>query len=273
MRRFHSIRNFQGLSVCASIALALWALAAGWPARAQTGGDAAPAIETMDAEPRGLPVVELFSARSCMFCPAAEKQLGELVRKGQVFGLTCLVDYFQPGSAQGPTELCTKRQEDYAMILKAGPLYTPQMIVNGAADVIGYREADIDRLLGAPGMPLPAAILVREGGEEGGLNLDLPDLSHRESAPRNLALESIFYRREVHESSGIQDRSFTNFVTGAANLGTWNGARETRHVSWAQGEADIPSDKGGVLILAVDPERRTIRAAGKLEALLPENRP
>ena len=88
-------------------------------------------------------VLELFSSQACVFCPKADELFAALITVPNIIGLSCHVDYFdvRVGSLSKP--FCTARQSWYMQALGAGPNYTPQMIINGAHDVIGYKLDDV----------------------------------------------------------------------------------------------------------------------------------
>ena len=115
------------------------------PVVAQPVMDARP-VESVAAEPlpggNGPIVLELFTARSCIFCPQADRLFADLVTQPNVIGIACHVDYF---ATQDPMarRFCIDRQNWYMNRLRAGPSYTPQMVVNGARDVIGYRRDQV----------------------------------------------------------------------------------------------------------------------------------
>ena len=95
-------------------------------------------------DPKGLVVVELFSSQACLFCPKADAYLNTLARKDNVIALACHVDYFDIKEGSLAQEFCTQRQSQYSRTLRSGPKYTPQMVVNGKYDAIGYKKDKVD---------------------------------------------------------------------------------------------------------------------------------
>jgi hypothetical protein len=103
--------------------------------------------ETLDAPaPSGPVVVELFSAKSCVFCPQADRLFAELASQPGVIGLACHVDYLKDGDALAQ-DFCMGRQNWYMDRLHAGPNYTPQLIVNGTKDAVGYKTDVVTALV------------------------------------------------------------------------------------------------------------------------------
>lgn len=90
-------------------------------------------------------VIELFTSEGCSSCPPADDVLSMLVRdqpvRGvQIIGLGEHVDYWDRlgWRDQFSSALFTARQNDYAQrAFHADSIYTPQLIVNGEAQVVG----------------------------------------------------------------------------------------------------------------------------------------
>jgi hypothetical protein len=93
-------------------------------------------------------VAELFTSEGCSSCPPADALLGNLRQDLATQGITVIplgfhVDYWNSlgwkdrfSSAQ-----FSRRQEQYARALKVDGPYTPQMVVNGAAEFVGSSRA------------------------------------------------------------------------------------------------------------------------------------
>ncbi len=228
-------------------------------------------------EPSGaIPVVELFSSRACMFCPAAERILGDLVRDGKALGVTCMVDYFQSDKDDPVSASCIRRQESYAGALKSGPVYTPQIVINGSRDVVGYRRDDIANVLASDsaGTMDAARIMVRVQADAKGeavLVLGLPSVASSQTdgkgnPSQSLILEAIVYQESAQEP-GSKARPLTNLVVGIESLGGWNGMLSERAMPLPRSykkTGAVPETKGqGILVLAIDSVTRAIVAAGK----------
>ncbi len=109
-------------------------------------------------------VVELFTSEGCSSCPPAEAFVGDLTREarasgGRVYTLAFHVDYWDYLGWKDPfgDAAHTKRQQGYAQALRAGNVYTPQMIVNGADAFVGS-DRDKGRQAIEAALGLPAAV-------------------------------------------------------------------------------------------------------------------
>jgi hypothetical protein len=94
-------------------------------------------------------IVELFTSEGCSSCPPADSLLARYEKQqpvvnAQIIALEEHVDYWNelgwvdPFSAKEYTE----RQAQYAMVLKNGNPYTPQIVVDGYAELVGSREGE-----------------------------------------------------------------------------------------------------------------------------------
>ena len=100
-------------------------------------------------------VLELFTSQGCSSCPPADALLGELVRRPGVIGLAWHVDYWNSLGWTDPyaRPAWTERQRSYAKYLR-GEVFTPALVVNGAAMVVGSDKASVDRAIGEAAPPL-----------------------------------------------------------------------------------------------------------------------
>ena len=95
---------------------------------------AAPAF----ADPRPV-VVELFTSQGCSSCPPADALLGELARKSSVLALGYHISYWDSLGWKDPlsSSASTERQRAYARHFTNGQVYTPQIVVDGADEMVG----------------------------------------------------------------------------------------------------------------------------------------
>jgi hypothetical protein len=94
-------------------------------------------------------VLELFTSQGCSSCPPADALLARTLEKAadsgqQVFGLSFHVDYWNRLGWADPfsSAAFTERQQRYARSLGSS-LYTPQLVINGVAHVVGSNRTGI----------------------------------------------------------------------------------------------------------------------------------
>lgn len=127
-------------------------------------------------------IIELFSSQVCMFCPEADALFAELIGQENVIGLACHVDYFDAPEGSLAQPFCTQRQTDYVQAIGTGPHYTPQMVVNGKYDVIGYKKDKVLQTLEkASYHPLQNIQVTQDGGTSYRLTLPETDLNSRKA--------------------------------------------------------------------------------------------
>lgn len=151
-----------------------------------------PAVET-EALPRlgkAPVVIELFSSQACLFCPKADRLFADLLRQDNVIGIACHVDYFDVKQGALSRPFCTQRQNWYMDVLAAGPNYTPQLVINGSRDVIGYKLQDVVEELQQAVFSEIRLLEVAETKARGTWKVVLPleDIARRENLKLWLAL-------------------------------------------------------------------------------------
>ena len=107
-------------------------------------------------------VLELFTSQGCSSCPPADALLGDLVRRPNVIGLAWHVDYWNSLGWHDPfaRREWTDRQRDYARLLN-GEVYTPALVVNGAALMVGSDRAAVGHAIERAEPPAIAVTLRR----------------------------------------------------------------------------------------------------------------
>ena len=101
-------------------------------------------------EPAKQPVVvELFTSEGCSDCPPADTLLKSLSEKQPLKGIEILaleehVDYWNSTKWVDPFSSAdfSLRQQQYAVTLHAGDVYTPQMVVDGSSQFVGSRTRE-----------------------------------------------------------------------------------------------------------------------------------
>ncbi|MGD0189952.1 MAG: DUF1223 domain-containing protein [Rhizomicrobium sp.] len=96
-------------------------------------------------------VVELYTSQGCDSCPPADLFLAKLADRKDLIALSLPVTYWDMLGWKDTfaSENNTRRQKAYAQLMGHGGVYTPQMIVDGANDVVGSREPAVDAAIDA----------------------------------------------------------------------------------------------------------------------------
>ena len=97
-------------------------------------------------------VIELFTSQGCSSCPPADRLLtrlgrGEALEGVQVVALSFHVDYWDSIGWKDPFSSAewSKRQRLYAKAFDLDSIYTPQLVVQGNAQMIGSDESEVLR--------------------------------------------------------------------------------------------------------------------------------
>ncbi|MGE3936388.1 MAG: DUF1223 domain-containing protein [Rhodospirillaceae bacterium] len=94
-------------------------------------------------------VVELFTSQGCSSCPPADAYLRELAKRSDLLVLSLHVDYWNYIGWKDPfsSRQMTDRQNGYKKAFQLRFIYTPQMVVDGRAEVVGSRADLAERIL------------------------------------------------------------------------------------------------------------------------------
>lgn len=111
-----------------------------------TGGAGFPAIAADATHPT---VVELFQSQGCSSCPPANANIIALSDRSDLLTLSFGVTYWDQLGWKDTfaSPQFTARQRDYARALHHTEVFTPQVIVNGRADVVGQDRHELEALI------------------------------------------------------------------------------------------------------------------------------
>ena len=98
-------------------------------------------------------VVELFTSQGCSSCPPADALLRRIAAdpklRGKVIPLAYHVDYWNHLGWRDPfsSREWSQRQGDYVRAMKLPSAYTPQIVVNGAREMVGSNSFALYRAI------------------------------------------------------------------------------------------------------------------------------
>ena len=187
-------------------------------------------------------VVELFTSQGCSSCPPADALLGELAQRTDVIALTLPVDYWDylgwKDTYANPA--FSERQRAYAAKRGDGEVYTPQLVVNGVAHVVGSQRGPVEGAIEATNAAIAAgeaAIEATPDGDE--LVVKVSAVAGSKGATLWLCnvLKSGPVKIQRGENSGLE-ATYTNVVRGMKAVGSWDGSEKSFRIP----AADLKSD-------------------------------
>ncbi len=193
------------------------------------------------AEPRA--VIELFTSQGCSSCPPADVLLGKLADDPSLVALSLPIDYWDylgwKDTLAKPRH--TARQRAYAQRRGDREVYTPQVVVNGAAHVLGSDKNAIERAIAATrrdAATLSLPVKVSVAGDK--LNVEVPAASASGSSGEvwlctlTRSLPVAIGRGENHGRTV----TYHNVIRRWTKLGEWTGAARSFTVPAADLDAD-----------------------------------
>src|SRR4051812_24847195 len=179
------------------------------------------------SEPRA--VVELFTSQGCSSCPPADRIIGELAKDPNVIALSLPIDYWDYLGWKDTLadSRFSARQKAYSRMRGDRDVYTPQVIVNGSAHVIGSDRSKIDGAIGdttkAEGvMSVPVTMTLADKR----ITVSVAASSKNPAARGEVWIGSV--SRSVPISIGRgenrgQNVTYYNVVRTLLKVGDWNG--------------------------------------------------
>ncbi len=172
-------------------------------------------------------VVELFTSQGCSSCPPADELLAELAGRPDVVALSLHVDYWDYIGWKDPyaSPQYTARQRRYAETLNLRYVYTPQIVVDGRANIVGSHRAKVLAAIEAAAQR-DQPIEISFGTGNGGTVIIPEGHAPAEGATVWLAVYDREHVTEIKrgENAGRKLRN-ANVVRSFERLGTWTGAR------------------------------------------------
>ena len=120
-----------------------------------------------------LTVVELFTSQGCSSCPPANANLAKLADRPDVLALSFGVTYWDQLGWKDTfaSKTYTDRQWAYSRGLGHRQVWTPQVVINGATDVVGTKLPEIEAaarkvpLTGGPRLSVAGDVLTVGAGK------------------------------------------------------------------------------------------------------------
>ena len=173
-------------------------------------------------------VVELFTSQGCSSCPPADALLGELAARDDLIALSFHVDYWNYIGWRDPfsKRQWSKRQRAYQETLKRRYVYTPQIVVDGAAETVGSERASVSRLI-AQALRRKKIVVEITHPDRDTIRVRIPAASGYAGPEATVWLAFYDHERDTNiragENSGVTLTN-TNIVRSMARIGTWRGA-------------------------------------------------
>jgi hypothetical protein len=171
-------------------------------------------------------VVELFTSQGCSSCPPANAYLNELSRdRRDVLALAFHVTYWDRLGWKDPFSLAaaTQRQDRYGHRFGDGS-YTPEMVVDGAAGMVGSDRGDVGSAIekARRNSRTAAAVSVTKNGEQVSIQVG--------SGTGNAKVLLIGFDHEHTTAIGRGENSGrtlteANVVRSIRSVGQWSGSQ------------------------------------------------
>ena len=185
-------------------------------------------IRPAHADPRA--VIELFTSQGCSSCPPADKILGELAKDPSVIALSMPIDYWDYLGWKDTLadSRFSARQKAYSQVRGDREVYTPQVVVNGSAHVIGSDRAGIESAINATEKSdgvMSVPVTMTQSGKEISVSVAA---SNRGPAARHGEVWICSISKAVPISIGRGENSgrqvtYHNVVRNLLKVGDWNG--------------------------------------------------
>lgn len=196
-------------------------------------------------------VIELFTSQGCSSCPPADAYLAELAERSDLVALSLPITYWDylgwRDTLAAPEN--TERQKGYQRALNTRSVYTPQMVIDGVAHVIGSRRREVEQVVHTRAMKREPRAEIRVLLKGNAIEIDLghgPALAE----PAAVYLLPVLRKKSVavrRGENGGRVLDYYNVVRGLVMLGRWDG-RDVKVVAELP-KLDLPEhDRLAVLV-------------------------
>ncbi len=206
-------------------------------------------------------LVELFTSQGCSACPPADALLAELATRDDVIALALHVDYWNYLGWQDifSTPANTRRQRAHIEALGGRVVFTPDIVVNGAASMIGSRRAEVLAAI-EQAKATPAALAVEVRHEGSAMVADITPRGETETPARVLyfVYETPVTVEVTRGENAGRRLTYHNAVRSWSSLGDWSGEAQ-------RFEAPVPQDALGVAVVVERISDGRVLGAGRYE--------
>jgi hypothetical protein len=200
-------------------------------------------------------VVELFQSQGCSSCPPANANVIALSGRPDILALSFQVTYWDRLGWKDTfaQPQFTARQWDYAHAFNHGEVWTPQVVINGRADVIGVRKGEIEAQVARSDRGSSGPALAIAGGR----------VAIAGTAPRGRPADVWLVRYDPNivqvpirrGENGGRTLPHKNVVKSLVRLGAWSGGARTYPLPTAAGDGLksavlVQQGPGGVILAA-----------------------
>lgn len=205
-------------------------------------------------------IIELFSSQACVFCPNADNFFKDLITKTGIYGVSCHVDYYGKTIDSLSKPFCTSRQKEYMKITGSGIYYTPQMIINGTRNVVGYEYDNVLNSVIEASKSNVSRININKN-ENGDFYFKIKE--RKLSEEQDISIILMLYSKAIDmnikqgRNKGKQI-SYINMIEKMEEIGKWDGSASIFTFS----VKTIKSD-AGFIIMAQDNNTGSVLALGE----------
>jgi hypothetical protein len=213
-------------------------------------------IRPAHADPRA--VVELFTSQGCSSCPPADEIIGELAKDPNVIALSMPIEYWDYLGWKDTLadSRFSARQKAYSNMRGDRDVYTPQVIVNGSANVIGSDRPGIESAIrdtrkAANVMSVPVTMTLS------GKQINVSVAASKTATPAHGEIWICSVSKAVPISIGRGENrgrqvTYYNVVRNVLKVGDWNGSA----ASWTVPLENISRDGADAAVVYIQDGNR-----------------
>ncbi len=171
------------------------------------------------ASAAGLTVIELFQSQGCSSCPPANANVMVLGERPDLLALSFGVTYWDQLGWKDTfaSPQYTERQWDYARAFHRRNVFTPEVVVNGRADIVGADRGELEALIRREGTLAGPAIEIGKDSVTIGMGTGTAAVWLVRYDP------SIIQVPVARGENGGLTLPHKNVVKELTKLGAWNG--------------------------------------------------